>query len=167
MVSPAGRQAAGWLARVAGQVDLDADRLARDQLGQPAKLIHHGLKLAEEHLAVIRLAAGDAHRRRGFRPGGPERGNSQGGSGARRRQPAGNLGDCDTVPWFFSVVGEEIKPDAISRAELYDERLPRDYARWREMSIIFSCEHIIEEILTVSRRTNWIDDSNPRIRCSV
>ena len=67
MVRPARGQAERRLAWVARQVDLDGDGLATDQLGETAELIHHDLKLAEHGLTIVRLAAGNGHRRRNLR----------------------------------------------------------------------------------------------------
>ncbi len=63
VVSPARGQAESRLARIARQIHLDSDGLASDQLGQTSELIHHDLELAEYGLTIVRLAAGNGHRR--------------------------------------------------------------------------------------------------------
>src|SRR5207237_2945918 len=82
------------------------------QFGEATDLIHHRLELAEQVLAVIRLAAGDAHRRRGLRRRGPERRWHQGGQDRGPGDPeeiaavVARSHGCS--PWFG---GGRIRPD--------------------------------------------------------
>ena len=64
VVGSAGGQPDRLLADVAGQVHLDGDGLAGDELAEAAELVGHGPEPAENVVRVVGPAAGDAHRRR-------------------------------------------------------------------------------------------------------